>query len=63
MSHGRVKADMMKNIGGDALAMANITKDDSNVITCVHDSQLPGASMASQGPSIEKFIDKSTRGL
>ncbi|KAK7708866.1 hypothetical protein SLS63_013347 [Diaporthe eres] len=30
-------------IGGDTLAMANITEDDQDFITCVYNSQLPGA--------------------
>lgn len=39
-----MKTDLVETAGGDALAMANIAEDDQNFVTCVHDSQLPGAS-------------------
>lgn len=60
-AHERVKADVMGIIGGHALAMANITKDDQNIFTCMHNSQLPGTSRATQGTRIGRFTDKSNR--
>lgn len=56
-----MNTNLVKTTGGDALAMANVTEDVQNSITCVHDSQLPGTSRVSPPPSDHVLEDSLTR--